>query len=240
MWGEGSWGPYDRPVRRGLLFLAAGALLAGACGSDDDAGDRRAEQARKAAEAAGLDRDVADFLALAGRGPVATFQVTYPGPEPDTSFVVANDPPDRRVDLIEGDVVVEVRLVLDGESFECSRDEDSDRIERCTRTDAFVESPGLFDDGALEALTAALTGRRDDFTFRVGREAIAGVEARCLVTELREGRERPELGARGEICVSPEGALLRIDQGDEAIEATDYSTDIPDNTFRRPDRAGGE
>jgi hypothetical protein len=240
MWGQGSCGPYHRPVRRHLLLVAAAAVLVAACASDADPGERRAEQARAAAREAGLDDEVAAFLALAGRGPVATFQVTYPGPEPGTSLVVANDPPDRRVDLVEGDVVLEVRLVIDGEALECIRDEEAGRIRRCTRTDAFVEPPGLFDEAALETLATALTERREDFTFAVGQEAIAGVEARCLVTEVREGRERPELGARGEICVSPEGALLRIDQGEEAIEATAYTTEIPDNTFARPDRDVGE
>ena len=240
MCGQGTCGPYHRPVRRGLLLLAGGVLLAGACGSDDDPGDERAEQAEEAAREAGLDDDVADFLALAGRGPVATFQVTYPGREPGTSFVVANDPPDRRVDVVEGDVVVEVRLVLDGEALECTRDEETDRIERCSRTDAVVEPPGLFDEGALETLTTALAERREDFSFRVRTEPIVGVEARCLVTEIREGRKRPDLGERGEICVSPEGALLRIDQGGESIEATGYTTEIPDDTFTRPDRAPDE
>ena len=213
------------------------ALAVGGCGDEPDAADERAEQARTAAEDAGLDDEVADFLALAGRGQLATYQVTYPGTDPGTSLVVANDPPDRRVDLVDEDVIVEVRLVLDGEAFECARDVDAGRIRSCTRTDAIVEPPGLFDPAALEELTAALADRREDFTFEVVRRPIAGVEASCLVTEIREGRERPELGARGEICVSPEGALLRVDQSEESLEATDYTTDVPDNTFVRPDVA---
>ena len=227
-------------MRRGLLLLAAATLLGASCGSDDDPGDQRAAQAREAASDAGLDDEVADFLALAGRGPVATYQVTYPGPEPGTSLVVANDPPDRRIDLVEDDVVVEVRLVLDGEAFECAREGDSEEMGRCVRTDAVVEPPGLFDEAALEELTSALGDRREDFTFQIATRPIAGVEARCLLTEIRRGRERPELGERGELCVSPEGALLRIDQGEESLEATDYTTEIPDNTFTRPDGRSGQ
>ena len=226
-------------MRLGIVLLVTAALTAG-CGDDPDAADERADQAREAARDAGLDDEVADFLALAGRGQLATYQVTYPGTEPGTSLVVANDPPDRRVDLVDDEVIVEVRMVLDGQAYECARDDEVDRIRSCTRTDAVVEPPGLFDDEALEQLTTALTDRREDFTFEVVRRPIAGVEASCLVTEVREGRERPELGARGEICVSPEGALLRVDQSDESLEATDYTTDVPDNTFVRPDVAESE
>ncbi len=64
---------------------------------------------------------------------------------------------------------------------------------------------------------------------------IAGVEASCLVTRILAGRERPELGDGGTLCVSPEGALLLVDQGGEILEATDYGTEIPDGTFVRPD-----
>ena len=221
-------------MRHGLRFLLLVALASGACGGDD-AGDERADQARAAAAEAGLDDEVADFLALAARGQSATYQVTYPGTAEGTSLVIANDPPDRRVDLVQDGDIVEVRIVLDGQAFECARDRAAGRIDSCTRADALVEAPGLFDEAALERLTSSLTERRDDFTFQVRRQPIAGVEATCLLTEIREGRERSDLGERGEICVSPEGALLRVDQGDDSLEATDYTTDIPDNTFVRPD-----
>lgn len=219
--------------------MAAGLALA-ACGGDgDDTGDQRARQARDAALAAGLDGDVADFLARAARGLTATYQVSYPGPEPGTTLVVANRPPDRRVDLVVDGVVTEVRIVLGGEAFECRRDPDTERIDTCTRTDAVVDPPGLFDD-ALDELTASLAERLDDFTFRVTSRPVAGVEARCLVTEVREERRRPELGERGEICVAPDGALLRVERPGESLEADDYTPEIPDDTFVRPDRAREE
>lgn len=222
---------FPLPVAVALVGLSA----LGACGSGPSPGDQRAEQARAAAIEAGLDDDVADFLALAVRGQTATYQVTFPGPTPGTTLVVANRPPDRRVDLLEGDVVTEVRLVLDGEAFECPRDAEADRIGTCTRTDALVEAPGLLPPQALEELTSSLRERQDDFSFRVERSPIAGVQAHCLVTERKPGRERPDVGERGEICVSPEGALLRVDQDGESLEAIDYRTDVPDDTFARPD-----
>ena len=225
-------------MRARLLVLAAVLVSCGTgCGDDPGSGDERAEQARQAALDAGLDREVADFLGLAARGVTATYQASYPGPDDGTTLVVANRPPDRRVDLLRGDDVTEVRLVLDGEAFECTPDADSGRIETCERTDALVEPPGVFTASALDRLTAALTERRDDFEFRLEQRDIAGVEATCLVTERRRAADDGAPSGRGEICVSAEGALLRVEQGGETLEATSYTTEIPDGTFERPDAA---
>lgn len=216
-----------------MLVLLASA----SCGRDTAPGDGRADQAHAAALEAGLDGEVADFLALAARGQVATYQATYPGPDEGSELVVANEPPNRRVDLVVDERIVEVRLVLEGEAFRCSRDADADRISSCTRTDAVVDPPGSFDVQALEQLAESLQDQREDYTFRVESAPVAGVEATCLVTELREGRSRPELGERGTICVSAEGALLKVDRGDEVLEAREYTTEIPEGTFVRPDQA---
>ena len=169
--------------------------LAG-CGDGSDTGDQRADQIRAAAADAGLGPEVADFLALAARGQTATYQATYPGPNANTKLVVANDPPDRRVDVLTDDVTTEVRLVLDGEAFTCPRDQDKGTIVSCRRTDAIVEGPGAFDDATLEQLTSTLRDRRADYTFRIDTRPIAGVQARCLVTELKQGHDRSDLGCR--------------------------------------------
>ena len=234
MGGQRSADPYHRSVRRRLLLLVVVVLWGAACGDDAGPGEARADQVRQAAAAAGLDDEVADFLALAARGATATYEATFPGPDEGTTLVVANRPPDRRVDVLRGDDVTEVRLVLDGEALECRPDEESGRIETCDRTDALVEPPGMFDTVTLDRLTTALGERRDDFEFRIERRDVAGVEATCLVTERRPGRRAAELGERGEICVSAEGALLRVEQDGETLEATTYSTDIPEGTFERP------
>ena len=223
-----------RLLAAATVTVVAVSALAG-CGGGSDAGDQRADQVRAAAVDAGLEPEIADFLALAARGQTATYQATYPGPNPDTKLVVANDPPNRRVDVLTDDVTTEVRLVLDGEAFTCPRNQDHDAIETCTRTDAVVEGPGAFDDATLEQLTTSLRDRRDDFTFRIRRDTIAGVRASCLVTELKPGHERSDLGADGTICISPEGALLRVEQGSDSLEALDYTTEIPEHTFVRPD-----
>lgn len=224
-----------RPAILCLITLVVVGIAA--CGSDDDdVGDTRAEQARTAALDAGLDRDVADFLATTARGQSATYQATYPGPEEGTTIVVANRPPDRRVDTIDEQRIIETQLVVDGEAFTCLRDTEADAIVECERTDAIVEPLGVFGQSAMDGLTEALADRTEDYAFALETSAIAGVEARCLVTTVRAGRERAELVDAGTLCISPEGALLRVAQGDEVLEATAYTTDLPDNTFVRPDQ----
>lgn len=221
------------------MLAVAAAVAVGSCGDDgDDVADSRAEQARSAALDAGLDRDVADFLALAARGPTATYQATYPGTDGESQLVVANRPPDRRVDVLVDGKIVESTLVVDGEQFDCPRDPDGDGdgAVSCTRTDALVDPPGLFTASAVDDLTTALGERADDYSFSIETTPIAGVEATCLVTELKAGRDQPELGNSGTVCVSPEGVLLRVLQASEELEATDYATEVPDGTFVRPDR----
>lgn len=217
------------------LLLAFLVLQATGCGGDEDPGDERAEQVRAAALDSGLDDDVADFLALAARGQTATYQVTYPGPDEGSELVVANDPPNRRVDLVVDGRIVEVRLVLEGEAFLCTRAGSGERVSSCERTDAVVDAPGLFDEPTLAEVTESLRDRADDFTFRIETVPIAGVEATCLVTEVREDRARSELGSTGTMCVSAEGALLKVNRDEETLEAREYTTEVPNNTFVRPD-----
>ena len=69
---------------------------------------------------------------------------------------------------------------------------------------------------------------------------MADVDARCLVTRLRSGRESAERGASGTICASPEGAVLLVDQGSERVEAIEYSTDVAPAAFERPDEQGDD
>lgn len=236
------------PFRRRWQLLISLAVLAvlglSGCGDDDPTtalADARADQARRAAVHAGLDDEVADFLALAARGAAATYQVTYPGPRPGTELVIANRPPDRRIDVVDGGEVREVRLVLAGEAFSCARPAGSEDFAPCERVDAIADPLGRFGDGAIDKLTEALRAGATDFALEIETRAIAGVEATCLVTRILAGHETPELGEGSSLCVSPEGALLLVDQDDERLEATDYGTEVADGTFERPDggaRAG--
>lgn len=231
----------SRSNPRHLVALVLALAVLAACGGDgDDVGDQRADQARQAAVDAGLDDDVADFLALAARGATSEHQVTYPGPSTGTQLVVANRPPDRRVDLVADGEVREIRLVLDGEAFTCVRDPSTSEFEPCERVDAIVEPPGAFDPDAIASLVESLRQRIDDFAFEIETRPIAGVEAICLVTRILAGRERPELGDGATLCVSPEGVLLFVDQAGEQLEASDYATAVAEGTFERPDGVDGD
>lgn len=239
-------------IRRGrwALLLAALLVAVSACGDDHDeiaaTSDQRADQARAAALDAGLDADVADFLALLARGDTATYEVRFPGPAEGTELVVVSRPPDRRVDLVSEGTATEVRLVTDGQAYTCTpadadADADADAEElTCDRTDALVDPPGVFRAEALADLGEALAERADDYTFDIEVLPVAGIEARCLVTRLRSGREAAELGASGTICASDEGAVVLVDQGGERLEALDYSTAVADGAFVRPDAPGSD
>lgn len=207
--------------------------MVGCGGGEDDlaeTAEQRAEQARSAALEAGLDDEVAEFLALLARGDAATYRVRFPGPEEGTELVVRNRPPDRRVDVVADEVVLEVRQVVDGEAFTCTPVEG--RGFSCERTDALVDPPGVFRSGALSRLREGLASRAEDFTFEVEERTVAGARVRCLVTERRSGRDDPALGETGTICASLEGAVLLVDQGDERIEAIDYGTDVDPDALR--------
>jgi hypothetical protein len=116
---------------------------AAACSDDPDeiasTGEQRADQNRTAALDAGLDLEVADFLALLARGDTATYRVRFPGPAEGTELEVVNRPPDRRVELRAGGTTTEVRLVTGGQAFACAPEEDADTDElTCERTDMLV------------------------------------------------------------------------------------------------------
>lgn len=212
-----------------------GLLALGACGDEPSVGDQRAEQARGAAIEAGLPSEVADFLATAARGVDATYQVTYPGAEDADDVVVASAPPQLRVDVVRDDQVIQTELATEDGSFRCTR-ADVDSALACDRASVVPRVPSRLDEDTVADLTESLRGRLDDFTFAVTTETILDVEATCLVTRVRAERDRPELAAGGTMCVSRDGVLLRLDRAGEMVEASQYSTSVPDDTFVRPDQ----
>lgn len=208
------------------------------CGNDADGvgrtSDERADQAEAAALDAGLAPEVADFLGLLARGDAATYEVRFPGPSEGSELVIANRPPDRWVELRVDGTTTEIRLVTGGQALTCTPDEESVEL-ACERTDALVDPPGVFRAEALEELSESLAERAQDYTFEIEVLPVAGAEARCLVTRLRSGRESADRGASGTICASAEGAVLLVDQGDDRLEATAYTTAVADDAFVRPD-----
>ena len=82
---------------------------------------------------------------------------------------------------------------------------------------ALAADPGPFDEAAVKRLVERLRASRDDFTFEIEDRRLLNVTARCLVTEPKDGE-----GATGVLCVSDEGALLLLEGGTGALEATSY------------------
>src|SRR5690606_11952482 len=118
--------PPRPPRRRRALAVAAAAtataLLAGRGDDDPSAADERAEQVRAAAGAAGLPDDATEVLALAARGSLATYRVTYAGTQ-GAELIVTQAPPDQRVDVVAAGTVVESRVLRDGIAYRCELDD---------------------------------------------------------------------------------------------------------------------
>jgi hypothetical protein len=209
-------------VRYAVVILS---LALGACGGGDSVADAREEQIRSAADDAGLPDDVAEVLVLAARGAEGTFQVTYPG-EDGTALVVSQAPPNRRIDVVTGERVVESRVFRDGVGYECTPpDDDPTGALDCTRVQGALQAPGAFTDEALDAFTADLAESSDDLDLSVEHRTIADVDATCLVAAPKVG---PDVET---ICLSDEGAQLLVDAAGERLAAEAYSAEVPEGTF---------
>lgn len=221
-------------MRPGLLLLVAAALAVSACSDNGTSSeDERAEQVRAAAEDAGLDEDVTDLLVLASEGLAATFQVTYEG-EDGASLVVSQDPPNRRVDVVAGGIVVQSQVVRDGVAYRCDVPEGGSPGDdlACERTQGALSAPGAFTDDAVDAFTSDLIETADDVDLTVDERTIADVDARCLIAAPKAGTPIDGTGPGVEtLCLSPEGAQLLIDSGGERLVADGYRTEVPEGTF---------
>ena len=210
---------------RVVPLLSLVALAIGACGDDGASpSGTRADQVRSAAEEAGLPDDVIDVLVLAARGVGRTFQVTYPGSD-GTAVVISQDPPDRRVDLVAGARIVRSQVVRGGVGYRCEPDEgDAGGELTCRRAQSALDVPGTFTEDALATFTEELAASQDHLELTVESRTIAGTEATCLVAAPDEGRVET-------ICVSDEGAQLLVDAAGERLEASAYTSDVPEGTF---------
>jgi hypothetical protein len=215
-------------VRRALVVPLL-ALVA--CGDDGSVADTRADQIRAAAADAGLPDDVTDVLVLAARGADGTFQVTYPG-EDGTALVVSQAPPNRRIDVVSSERVVESRVFRDGVGYECRPPEDDPTgALDCTRAQGALQSPGAFTDEALDAFTADLADSLDDLDLSVESRTIAEVEATCLVAAPKAGPTDGRGPGVETICLSEEGAQLLVDAVGERLVAEAYTPEVPEGTF---------
>jgi hypothetical protein len=216
-------------VHRALLVATAAAVLVlGACGDDaDPTAAHRAEQVRAAALDAEVPGEVADLLALAASASGATFQVTYQGDE-GAELVVSQRPPDRRVDVVASGEVVESRVARGSTTYRCVP---LDGELTCRRDGGSWRGPGAFSERALDELVASLARARDAYDLTVEDRVVAGTDASCLLTTLRPGAEADDRGATGTLCVSAEGVQLLVDSGGERLQATSYTTHVPNGTF---------
>ncbi|MGV3760385.1 MAG: hypothetical protein ACO1PW_12730 [Actinomycetota bacterium] len=224
-----------RLAARTVGALVALSVVGAGCGDDaqQEAADDRAEQVRSAALEAGLDEDVADVLALAARGAAATYQVTYPGPD-DTSLVVSQDPPRRRVDVVQAGLIVESQVLVDGVSYHCTIPDGGrpgDEL-RCQRSSTALPGTGAFTEAALDEFTEVLVASADQVRTTVEDRTVAGQAVTCLVSTPRpetlpEGTE----ATTDTICLDDDGVQLLVDAAGERLVADAYSAEVPEGTF---------
>ncbi len=193
-------------------------LALAACSDQPSASDTRADQIRQVGEDAGLPDDVIEVLELAARGVDGTFQITYPG-DKGASVVISQAPPNRRIDVLAGERVVESRVFRDGVGYHCTPPSD-DPVGSldCARSESGLDAPGAFSEEALTTFAKDL-GKLDDVELKVDSRTVADTDATCLVA----GDET--------ICLSDEGAQLLVDTGGDRLAATSYTTKVPDGTF---------
>lgn len=227
--------PPARTALAALTALAGLAALAG-CGNDaPSAGEARAEDARQAAEDAGLPDGVADLLADAAAAVDRTYRVAY---DVDGGRVVVTQrPPDRRVDVVAADGTVDSTISVGGRVHACT-DPAGDEPWRCERL-ADAPAEGGFDADAVADLAHALSVGVDHYDFAVEEEQLLGTSARCLVTRLRAGGDAdPALGSEGRLCIADTGALLLVERPAGIVRATQYATGVDDDAFDLPVTAG--
>jgi hypothetical protein len=228
-------------MRRLAVLVLAGVVIGAACSSgggsaDDQLAQQRADQARAAALNAGLSSEVGDFLALLGSSVTSSYQVTYPATEGAGSLVVSQSPPDHRVDITDGRDLLESHIIRDDASYRCVPPKGAKAL-RCTRSGSGDAPGGAFTPEALASTTDQLVAAAADYDLAVSRRTIAGARATCLTTTRKPGRPAPTDGAiDGRLCVSPEGVVLSVVRGDQHVEATGYTLEVPKGTFDLPDR----
>ena len=195
---------------------------------DRVAATRRA-QAERVARDAGLPKEVQDFLGRAAAGVAGEFTVAYKASD-DSTTTLAQRPPDRRVD-VAADGSVESVLRLGTGTFACRR-ETADGPWTCRKTAATEAGPdpdiGVFTSARIADTVQLLAGYKADYRFRVVDRRVAGARAQCLLTEPKKG------GRADELCISSEGAILRVRTEQRTLEASRYRDGADASAFTLP------
>lgn len=221
------------------VALAAVALLAAACGDGSggleakarQAGRQRSEQGRDAARAAGLPGPVADVIGDAAGAVGRTFTVAYDTGDGGRA-TLTQDPPRRRFDVTLPNGTTRANVVNEQGSFAC---EQRTGAWTCLPSPTLPPEVGPFAAADLERTIGSLSTAQATFDLRVERRPVAGVDARCLVTERKPSAAAdPALGERGVLCVAPSGAALAIDQPGQALSAVAYADSADDGAFSLP------
>lgn len=226
-------------MRRLLPLAAALLVVATACGGTskaDAAASKRRDQIRKAATDAGLPRDVADFLSTAAGVVGESFQVTYDLADgKGGTAVLSQHPPRRRVDLrttVKGTDAIRSLITDGGQSTVCQK---TAGTWSCRPGSADESSPGGFGEQQIDNAVKELKQAKGDYDFRLGTRSIAGQKARCLVTELKPGRqEKPGIGRKGTLCVSSQGVPLLVETPIASLRALKYADHVDDKVFDIP------
>jgi hypothetical protein len=216
------------------VLLALAALTACTDGSGsaiDKVADARRAQAERVARDAGLPAEVQRFLGRAATGVAHRFTVVYKTADRTTTLV--QRPPQRRIDVeaTTNHGETESVLRLNQGTFACR--DDTTAPWTCRKQAAGAEGPdpdlGVFGPVQIADAVQTLAGAKHDYRFKVAPATIAKAKATCLVTT-KPGAPPDE------ICISAEGAILRVRSATRTLEATSYRADADPARLRLPAR----
>lgn len=219
-----------------VLGVAAGAAGCGGRGGDPEerareAGRQRSRQAGEAAREAGLPEPVATLIGDAAGAAGRSFTVTYDTGDGGRATLV-QAPPRRRFDVNLPGGIARTTLVNERGSFAC---EQRAGAWTCLPSSEPPPEVGLFAATDLERTIGSLSTAQTTYDIRVERRTVAGIEARCLVTERKaSAADDPGLGERGVLCIAPSGAPVAIDQPSQLLTATAYEDGADPRAFVLP------
>lgn len=194
--------------------------------------DERRQQAERVARDAGLPEDVQRFLGDAAEGVGHTFTVVYRGAG-DTETTLTQRPPARRIDVVAGTTTESVLRQDDG-TFACRKEGDGPWTCKLQAGPAAGPDPdlGVFSSARIADTVRSLNAAKGDYTFSVETRQVAGVKASCLLTTPVAG------GTPDELCISREGALLRVKSKERSVEAESYKASADAAALRLPATPG--